>query len=251
MKLTLFNKVGSYAVLISAIFLIQSCAKDDPQPEARFEIAFNAQTIGFDKVDSVTASFSRAGQAPNFTRKLTRGVGSNQYYINESDLKEGAWDATINVYTTEDQGSRRKYQLKKKYAALATTTVGPVIKSTDEWTPYIILYNAPNKVEFVMPERQDQSTFELTVPTDKPWNYLYVERSSYDQTGQLAEGKEWKVSAEVKGKINNSTAFFDYTESLKAKKWKSTEVLINLKNIGTGEECFLYYTYINRYTTAN
>lgn len=247
MKLPLLNtKNRILAAVVMATILFQSCSKDEITPEDRFEVAFNNETISFAKVDSVTASFSKIGQAPSFKKTLIRGIGENKYYLPKSELKEGTWDVTLDVYSTEDQGSRRKYELKKQFNDLTTTLTAPVIKAANEWKPFIILYNKPNQIEFIIPERQDQSTFEITV--NKPWGYLYIERNTQSKTGQLVASKYWESNDPINGKIYNSTVFFDYIESLRNINWANTEILINLQNTGTGESCFLYYTYVNRYS---
>lgn len=252
MKPFMLSKAGLMTAVCFALILFQSCSKDDSNPEAKtFEIAFTNETIGLNKVDSVTASFSRAGQAPNFTRTLKKATGASRYYLAEGDLKEGNWYATINVYTTEDQGSRRKYQLKKEYASLFTQIYGPKIKADNEWNPFVIITHKTSKIELIVPERQEVSTFELNIPAGKAYDYLYVERTSYDKNNLVIEYQDWDVNGNIAGKINNSTALFEYTERLKLKKWNSSEILVSVQNSAQANDVvFLYYKYNNRYTPA-
>jgi hypothetical protein len=251
MKLLSSTKTICYSICCIAAVLLQSCEKNDATIDSKLEIAFSSQTIDFSKVDSITATFSRIGQAPSFSRSLKHGIGTGTYYLEESELKEGAWYTIINIYTTEDQGSRRKYQLKKQFDNLFTTISAPVIKADDPWNPFIIMVDQTSKIELVMPERQDNSAFELTIPAAKTWNYLAVERVSFTNIGLVVAAVNWSATDNIVGKINNSTALFDYTESLKTKKWYSTAIRVKVSNTHTNEDSFLYYTYVNRYTPMN
>lgn len=235
------------SLLILFIVGLASCKKTKVPPNEvnTISVDFSAQTIDISKVDSVVVSLKKPGTNRIFTERLDL-IGNSYRFELKAGQRVGDI-VNLNVYSKQDERSRRKYLLKKEDFNCQNNLSGPIIAKTDKWMPYILLFDAAEHIELVLSERHHDPQIELNFPASGNWDYIKLDRMVYAASGGILDSEVWTISGTLNGQIRDTQGFSAYCSRVKDLDWKEANIFFMIMKVSTGEERLIYYPYDQRY----
>lgn len=249
------------SLVCCAALALQACKKDGKKPSNgeddilppsshQLEVNFKQGSIDVNKIDSVTVVMQKTGDAPQTSKKLTKGTG--MYYIDGLNLENSTWKASLTVYTTKatDNQASHVYNIEKQINKTLLVDA-PTGKLSNAWSPRLMVNDPISKVQFIVAERQDDPYFAINAITPTDWEYIYLERAIENAQGTPIETMVYeKYEGDVfpnNKNVVNTTFFTPYCNKMKDKNWEVGSIFIMMFKKGKpNEDITLLHRYNKR-----
>jgi hypothetical protein len=249
-----FVSKGSWRrnLLVAATIVIgaASCLKESTvEPgDRKMIIAFNQQSVPFDKIDSATAIFTKQGTITPYYLKFQKKNG--RFEMSMADFTTGIWKMEVMAYTKKDTAGK-----SFEYVAGATIDAeqisGVLLGAPDQgtsnvWKKHIILSSSNNDVMSITPLDLTNPAFSL-VASDPKWDSFYVKKTAFQNVEGdtiVVNSKTWSCGIDCLGSshaITDTTYFNDFSQYIKTRTWTWGSVEVTLKdNQSTESKAFIH-----------
>jgi len=239
------------AVLITIAAILPACLKErklDPS-DRKMILAFNSQSVPFDKIDSAAAVFTKQGTTTPYYLRFEKRNGT--FEVSMQDFQTGIWKIEVMAYSKKDTAGK-----SFEYTAAATIDVGQVsgvlLGAPDQgtsniWKKHIVLTSANNDVVSITPLDLTNPAFTL-ITKDPRWDSFYVKKTAYQTVAGdtiIVSTKTWTCSTNCMGNdhiISDTTYFNDFTQYLKTRTWDKGSVEVGFTDKESTEtKAFMHY----------
>jgi hypothetical protein len=233
--------VKPLAFIIAGLILVfaQSCLKSSAEYDEtkRLRIVFNSQTISFNQLDSASVVFTKQGSNTGVFKRLQKSLDLLETDI--EDLSAGTWNAEIYLNTKKDTaGKSSQYKAKLNFSIEQISGIlmpAPAQQSTELWKKRIVLATSQNEIVVTIPLDVTDPYFEI-ITKELRWDSFSIERAAFRRANNMNEqlgAQTWTCTSNCMGNdkiIFNSTAFAQFSETMKSKPWNNADVSITIKD---------------------
>lgn len=215
---------------------------DNPRPD--FTISFPEESIPATSVDSAIISFSN--ELKDTIRK--KAFVENGQIALQSHLPAGTWTVYVKLFTKmQADGSARMYRIEKPilFQNGTTTIQGPTSKLYGgQWKPNIVLTEQQYGTRLITAERPEDPYYELFLPGNHNFHYLYIDRAAYDHSRDISVAYDWKTyspGGQYRGTITDSSFFKAFAQQLGAQHWDDWDLFVKAGIVGQEEKTLFYW----------
>lgn len=251
--MNIFNRFVHGLCVVMGLMVLASCHKatgtggDEITPGSsnnKLIVSFSSATIPINSVDSVIATFT--GGTDTVRKKALR-EGSFYSFLFSTLPGTGTYSFTAKIYTAADSnGVQHMYHYQGSVNTSSTTNlIGATAKPYDLWTPANYFYNAKYNVTFAMGQSPTDPYFELTLPPNLPFKYVYIARNLYNTVNKVKYPAGLAYVnlnvADYKGTHINTTAFKSFATTAATATYTSSDISFELYNDISNDYAILFY----------
>jgi hypothetical protein len=232
------------AAIVTVAAILPSCLKENTiEPgDRKMILAFGAQSVPFDKIDSAAAVFTKQGTTTPYYLRFEKLNG--RFEVSMADFTTGIWKMEVMVYSKKDTAGK-----SFEYTAGATIDVsqvsGVLLGAPDQgastlWKKHIVLSSTNNDIISITPLDLTNPAFTL-IAKDPKWDSFYVKKTAFqasDGDTVVVSSKTWGCGIDCLGNdqiISDTTYFNDFTQYIKTRTWNKGSVEVTFKDNQSAE----------------
>lgn len=250
-KSRLGHSILALAMIVSLTAILPSCLKEKAvQPgDRKMIIAFNWQSVPYEKIDSAAAVFTKQGTTTPYYLRFQKQNGN--FEVSMADFTTGIWKIEVMAYSKKDTAGK-----SFEYTTWATMDVGQIsgvlLGAPDQnasgiWKKHIVLSSPTNDVVSITPLDLTNPAFTL-IAKDPRWDSFYVKKTAYLTFAgdtSIVSDKVWSCSTNCLGTdriLSDTTYFNDFAQYLKTHNWDKGSVEVRFTDKQSSEtKAFMHY----------